>query len=166
MISAVGEASERGFSWRELRQRFRAVWKLDLSPAAVGAGVALGVFIGCSPFLGLHTVLIFALAALLRINPWVALLSSQISLPPLFVVIAAAEVGVGEWVRFGRASLPKVIDAATFAHWLWTHAFVSWLLGSALFGGLLAAIGGAAAWLIATLIHALRRRRAGLSVPR
>jgi uncharacterized protein (DUF2062 family) len=138
---------------------------MDLSPSAVGLGVALGVFIGCTPFLGLHTVMVFALAAVLRINPWVALLGSQVSFGPLFLGIAAAEVWVGEWVRFGHALLPKVVDAAGFAQWLWSHALASWMLGSGLLGGLLAVAGGVIAWLIASLVHALHRRSSSLSAP-
>jgi uncharacterized protein (DUF2062 family) len=152
------EPPAKGLSWRNFRQRLRALWKMDLSPVAVGLGVGLGIFVGCSPFIGLHTLMIFGLAALLRINPWVALLSSQISLPPLFLGIAAAEVWVGEWIRFGHASLPKISDATAFAQWLWSHALGSWLLGSGLLGGLFAVAGGVLAWLIAMLVHALHRR--------
>jgi uncharacterized protein (DUF2062 family) len=154
----MGESLAKHLSWANFRQRLRALWKMDLSPVAVGLGVGLGIFVGCSPFIGLHTLMVFTLAALLRINPWVALLSSQISLPPLFLGIAAGEVWVGEWIRFGHASLPKIADATAFAEWLWRHALGSWLIGSLLLGGLLALVGGLIAWLIALVVHALHRR--------
>ena len=128
----------------------------DSRPAALAAAVALGIFLGCSPFYGLQTVLVFALAAALRLNPVAAFLGSQVSFPPLGVALVGAEVALGEWLRYGRWSAPKGQVGAAWIHWLWHHALVSWALGSALLGSALAALGGLLVWALLVFFRAWR----------
>jgi len=79
---------------------FKKFWNEDViksqEPAhKKAAAIALGVFIGISPFWGLHTLLVFTLAAVLRLNKVIAFLFSNISIPPLIPVIIYASFQAG-----------------------------------------------------------------------
>lgn len=79
--------------YRQLRDKgFKRFWKEDIiksdEPAhKKAAAVALGVFVGMSPFWGLHTLLVFLLAAIFKLNKVIAFIFSNISIPPLIPVI-------------------------------------------------------------------------------
>lgn len=59
------------------------------------AAIALGIFIGLSPFWGFQTILLFALAALFRLNKVIAFLTSNVSFPPFipFIIYASLKIG-------------------------------------------------------------------------
>lgn len=59
------------------------------------AAIALGVFIGLSPFWGFQTVLLFTFAALFRLNKVIAYLASNVSFPPFipFIVYGSLQMG-------------------------------------------------------------------------
>lgn len=65
------------------------------SPKKKALSIALGVFIGLSPFWGFHTFLILFLAVTFRLNKVIAFASSNVSLPPFipFVVLAGLKTG-------------------------------------------------------------------------
>lgn len=60
--------------------------------------IALGVFIGLSPFWGFHTVLVIFLAILLKLNKVIAFAFSNISLPPFIPFVFLASLQTGNWV--------------------------------------------------------------------
>ena len=57
--------------------------------------IALGVFIGLSPFWGFHTIIVIFLAILLKLNKAIAFAFSNVSLPPFipFVLYASSKMG-------------------------------------------------------------------------
>ncbi|MGE4513659.1 MAG: DUF2062 domain-containing protein, partial [Chryseobacterium sp.] len=57
--------------------------------------VALGVFIGFSPFWGFHTLLTISLAVLFKLNKVLAFVASNVSLPPFipFIIVASLFLG-------------------------------------------------------------------------
>ncbi len=142
------------------RHKLRETLHGDTRPVAIATAVALGIFLGCSPFYGVQTFLVFGFAALFRLNPFAAFLGSQISILPLGLGIMGAEVAVGEWFRYGHWAFPKLMGAAETAKYLWGHALYSWAIGSALLGGALAAAGGLLAWGLLVFFRSLRRRPA------
>ena len=87
--------------YRDFRKKgLRRFWKEDVlksdEPAYKKAGaISLGIFVGISPFWGLHTLLVFSLAATFRLNKVLAFLFSNISIPPLipFIVYASYQMG-------------------------------------------------------------------------
>ncbi|RKS53146.1 uncharacterized protein (DUF2062 family) [Gillisia mitskevichiae] len=79
---------------------FKKFWNEDVlknqEPAhKKAAAIALGVFVGISPFWGLHTLLVFILAASFKLNKVIAFLFSNISIPPLIPIIIYASYQVG-----------------------------------------------------------------------
>ena len=67
-----------GNQWRQSRWYKRFV-KLQASPHAIAGGMALGMFIGMSPFFGLHVISAVGLAALFKWSKISALIGVQIT---------------------------------------------------------------------------------------
>ncbi|MFD1095969.1 DUF2062 domain-containing protein [Salegentibacter chungangensis] len=90
--------------YRDFKKKgFARFWKENIiksqeTPHKKAAAIALGVFVGISPFWGLHTLLVFSLAALFRLNKVVAFLFSNISIPPLIPVIIYASYQAGSLI--------------------------------------------------------------------
>ena len=79
---------------------FKRFWNEDIiksqePPHKKAAAIALGIFVGISPFWGIHTLLVFTLAAVFRLNKVIAFLFSNISIPPLipFIIYASYQAG-------------------------------------------------------------------------
>ena len=87
--------------YRQFRDKgFKRFWKENIiksdEPAHKKAtAVALGVFVGISPFWGLHTLIVFLLAAVFNLNKVIAFVFSNISIPPLIPVIIYASYQAG-----------------------------------------------------------------------
>jgi uncharacterized protein (DUF2062 family) len=65
------------------------------SPKKKALSIALGIFIGLSPFWGFHTIIVIFLAILLNLNKAIAFTLSNVSLPPFipFVLYASSKMG-------------------------------------------------------------------------
>ncbi|WP_433765068.1 DUF2062 domain-containing protein [Flavobacterium ginsenosidimutans] len=74
------------------------------------AAIALGIFIGLSPFWGFQTVLLFTFAALFRLNKVIAYLTSNVSFPPFIPFIIYASLQVGS--IFVSSDAPLVLDSS------------------------------------------------------
>ena len=85
-----------------LKARFIGLWKSNSSPHEIALGVALGVFIGITPFYGLHILMAFVAAiAIKRINKVAIFLGTSISLPVTIPFITWAGYGIGRRVLGG-----------------------------------------------------------------
>lgn len=74
------------------------------------AAIALGIFIGLSPFWGFQTILLFTFAALFRLNKVIAYLTSNVSFPPFIPFIIYASLKVGS--VFVSSDAPLVLDSS------------------------------------------------------
>ncbi|WP_104734947.1 DUF2062 domain-containing protein [Hanstruepera ponticola] len=63
-----------------------------------GLSIALGVFIGLSPFWGFHTVIVIFLAIFFRLNKAIAFAFSNVSLPPFIPFILYASFEFGQYI--------------------------------------------------------------------
>lgn len=72
------------------------------------SSIALGVFIGISPFWGFQTVLVFFLAVILRLNKVLAFAFSNISIPPLIPVIIFFSLKTGAIFIHGNVTLEAI----------------------------------------------------------
>ena len=70
----------------------------DDSPKKKALSIALGLFVGLSPFWGLHTLLVFGAAFLFRLNKAIAFAFSNISLPPFIPFVLYFGVQTGVWI--------------------------------------------------------------------
>lgn len=119
--------------------------KSHTSPARLALATGLGVFIGCTPFFGLHAFIALGASALLRLNLVAMVVGTNISIPPLvpFLLIGSVYVG-SQWlgVPLGDGILPH---------------FYQWLAGSFVLGAGLGTWIGLITFTVSWLSH--RRRR-------
>src|SRR5207253_6468406 len=98
---------------------------IDDTPERTAAAFALGVFIGFSPFLGLHTVLGIALAFLLNLNRVAVLLGVYTNLPwflgPYYAVatMAGAKIMGRPVPRGFQAQVAALFDESLFQTAFW-----------------------------------------------
>ncbi|MET3038019.1 DUF2062 domain-containing protein [Chryseobacterium sp. NRRL B-14859] len=71
------------------------VLESDGSNRTKAFSIALGVFIGLSPFWGFQTLLVISLSVLFKLNKVLAFVASNISLPPFIPFIIAASLFLG-----------------------------------------------------------------------
>jgi uncharacterized protein (DUF2062 family)/trans-aconitate methyltransferase len=136
---------------REIRDLLYKMRTEGLSPGKQAAAVALGVFIGCSPFYGLHLALCILLARLFRLNAGLAYLAAHVSLPGIGPFLLLAELETGRRLR-GQSYLH--IHVADLKAMGIRQVGADLLLGSAVIGTALAILFGWLAWWLA------RRRQA------
>lgn len=126
------------------RKGFKRFWGENIiksqEPAhKKAAAIALGVFVGISPFWGLHTLLVFSFAAIFNLNKVVAFLFSNISIPPLIPVIIYASYQAGSLLTgqgiIGELSPASFGSSTEVLQGLWLY-----LVGSLALAGIVAVL--------------------------
>lgn len=129
--------------WVLLRQSLDSLRREHASPEQIGWAVGVGVWVGCSPFLGLHMLLALGLATLLRLNRLAVVLGTQISMPPLTPLLLLGNAQLGAWILTGQGmTLTLEQIRSTPARVLAETLFWRLLVGGAVIGGVLAAVLG------------------------
>ena len=124
--------------WLRTRDLWTRAKREHSTPREVGWSVAVGVFCGCTPFIGFHMWIALGLATALRLNRLWAFLGSRISTNVLFAWIAFSEIQLAHRLRTG-AWMP--LEPANVLDHAW-QLFGDWLLGALLVGPALAALLG------------------------
>jgi uncharacterized protein len=93
------------FSWRRFRERVTAVFHLDEEPSRLAMGLAVGVFIGVTPFFFLHTLLAIGVALVFRLNMAATITGAWINLPWFAPFVYAFCLELGEAVLSGDVRL-------------------------------------------------------------
>ncbi|MBI4610622.1 MAG: DUF2062 domain-containing protein [Candidatus Rokubacteria bacterium] len=95
-------------SWKGLKARLLAVLHLDDAPWKIALGLAVGVFISCTPFYGLHTVMAIAAAFLLRLNKASTVTGAWLNLPWFAPFLYGLSLKVGELILSGGRGLEAI----------------------------------------------------------
>lgn len=145
-----GRQIRRAWDPRRIANSMRGGWSRirggNLSPGRIARSVAIGVFIGCSPFFGLHSLLCVALCLPLRADPLIAYVASNISLPPLIPLLLSSEIQVGSWLLRGEGA---ALSWSSSAELDWRELSASLLVGSACVATLAAALSFGISWWLA-----------------
>jgi uncharacterized protein (DUF2062 family) len=106
---------------RTLKYHWLKLRRLQGDPQKLALGAALGVFIGVTPTIPFHTVLVLSLAPLLRISVVAAYMGIWISNPVTWVpqYILAYEVGRHLLFRGEPLLIPDRADLSAFLDLLW-----------------------------------------------
>jgi uncharacterized protein len=166
-------------SWRRLRERATHVLHLDEEPSRLAAGVATGVFIGVTPFYGLHTLLALGAAYVFRLNKAATIMGAWLNLPwfaPFvygFCLRFGEAVLTGDWSGFSLASMHGLAESAgaylragpretadNLWHLVWSMLFVAskpLFVGTTLVGLVLAVV---AYFITLEAVRDVRRLRA------
>ncbi len=97
---------------RQFKIRLRQVLAVKEPPRRIAAAFAVGVFIGMSPFLGIHTLLGLALAWQLKLNKFVTLIGVYVTNPWTIVPIYS----FGTWVGVKVMGIDNIIPVVDWSH--------------------------------------------------
>ena len=107
------------------RALLRKVLALNDSPHAIALGVAIGIFVGLTPTVGIQTILIlglvFATRKFMYFNATAAMASTYVSNPVTMVPMYYG------WYRIGAWFYPSSLTAAEFEQLLQFEGFSGWL---------------------------------------
>jgi len=121
------------------------------SNAKLAKSFALGFFIGVSPIWGWQIVTTLALAHVLKLNKFVAVTASNISLPPMLPFVIFLSYIIGHWVL--GVNEPAMNFSSGLGFQGITENLVQYLIGSLILGILLAAILGPLSYLLLYLFR-------------
>lgn len=118
-------------------------WRLSLA-------VGLGLFLGIAPLWGFQTLATAVAAHWLRLNKAIAVLASNISIPPVLPFILYAALALGHWMFTGKLVdfTAKEMTKALVLDYLW-----HWFIGSLVLASIVAAIGIGTTYTFARLSH-------------
>ena len=131
----------------------------ELTPARAAASVAVGLAVGVTPLYGLHFWIVVAVCVPLRLDAALAYLAANISLPFVIPFILLAEVELGSLVRTGHALGVTAADAKARA---FGELAKEVAVGTLVLAPMMAVLGGAVTWGVAT-VSARRARRKSLT---
>jgi uncharacterized protein (DUF2062 family) len=122
------------------------------SPREIALAVGLGLFCGIAPIWGYQMLAAAALAHFLRLNKAIALLASNISIPPVIPFILYGGLALGHWFFTGHA---LDFSAQQMTRSLALKYLAEWCVGSVTLGALVALMGTVTTYGVARL---MRRR--------
>lgn len=99
---------ERGISTLGLRDKLREVVRTKDSPRKIATSFAVGVFIGMSPLLGLHTALGLAVAWGFRLNKIVTIIGVYVTNPWTIVPLYTFATWVGARLLGINGIIPRI----------------------------------------------------------
>lgn len=126
---------------RPIKEILAGIFTLDDAAWRISLGLSVGLFIGISPFWGLHTLLAFAAAYVFRLNKVTTITGSMFVHPVFipFIYIPAYELGKIILVRLGmKDEWPTIVWTIEGMKRGASGAFLAILLGSVLVGLLVA----------------------------
>ncbi|WBV54922.1 DUF2062 domain-containing protein [Chryseobacterium daecheongense] len=125
------------------------VLESDGSNRTKAFSVALGVFIGLSPFWGFQTLLVISLSVLFKLNKVLAFVASNISLPPLIPFIIAISLFIGAPFVHGESNVFN--QELNFD--LVKNNLLQYVIGSMILASTASAISGAAVYLFLNKVN-------------
>ena len=90
------------------KDKFKSILTIKESPHRIALAFALGVFLGISPFLGLHYIAAILLALLFRLNKLVAVIGVSVNNPWTIVPISTFCVWIGAKIIGIKKVLPEI----------------------------------------------------------
>ncbi|MDC8105708.1 DUF2062 domain-containing protein [Chryseobacterium sp. PTM-20240506] len=125
------------------------VLESDGSNRTKAFSVALGVFIGLSPFWGFQTLLVISLSVLFKLNKVLAFVASNISLPPFIPFIIAISLFIGAPFVHGESNVFN--QELNFD--LVKNNLLQYVIGSMILASITSAISGAAVYLFLNKVN-------------
>jgi uncharacterized protein (DUF2062 family) len=150
---------------RRLAQRLLTLLHLDDSPQRIALALAVGVFISCTPFLGLQTLLAILFATVFRLHRAATITGVWFNLPWFAPFVYGLALTVGRWLVPDEngardAWLAWVIEHPAHLAWhdlitLLEELSVPLLVGTTVVG----LVAGLLTYLVAFGVITARRRR-------
>ena len=88
--------------WMSMGRRLKDVLHLsETPPRRLAASLAIGIFISCTPFYGLHTLMAIGAAHLFRVNKVATVTGAWLNLPWFAPFVYGVSVKVGDFILTG-----------------------------------------------------------------
>jgi len=136
--------SLRKKSFREVIDEY--IINSEDSNSKISLSMAVGMFTGVLPIWGWQMVTAFGIAHFFRLNKFVTVLASNISLPPILPVILYLSYLTGGWI-LGAGGTSVEYSSGFGLQWIKDN-LIQYLLGSVIFGFILAVVVGSLTYLI------------------
>jgi glycosyltransferase involved in cell wall biosynthesis len=137
----------RGLRKKSLKEFIREyILDSDDSNLNLALSVALGAFCGVLPIWGWQMLAAMALASLFRLNKFISLAASNISIPPLIPLIIFLSYLAGGWTLGTETN--TVFYTSGFRMDWFKHNIAQYLVGSLVFGSVLAITMGSFTYLL------------------
>ncbi|PIF32152.1 glycosyltransferase involved in cell wall biosynthesis [Flavobacterium sp. 9] len=118
------------------------------------AAIALGIFIGISPFWGFQTILLFTFAALFKLNKVIAYLASNVSFPPFIPFVIYGSLKMGSY--FVSNDAPLILDSSITLDDIQKNA-TQYIVGSLILASVLALSVGLISYLLLTAFSSKKK---------
>lgn len=152
VLNALLYIKPRDFFRRAKKKGFKKFFLEDILESSdsnfkKSAAIALGIFIGISPFWGFQTVLLFTFAALFRLNKVIAYLASNVSFPPFIPFVIYGSLKMGSY--FVSNDAPLILDSSVTLNDIQKNA-TQYIVGSLILASVLALTFGLISYLLLT----------------
>lgn len=152
VLNALLYIKPRDFFRRAKKKGFKKFFLEDILESSdsnfkKSAAIALGIFIGISPFWGFQTVLLFTFAALFRLNKVIAYLASNVSFPPFIPFVIYGSLKMGSY--FVSNDAPLILDSSVTLDDIQKNA-TQYIVGSLILASVLALAFGLISYLLLT----------------
>lgn len=124
-----------------------------LSPHQIALASGLGIFIGTTPFFGLHAIIAGAFSFIFRLNAGILLLGTQISIPPIAPFLIFFSLIIGNNI-LGHEFIPSYSQISiklAYQH------FTAYLVGSIILGLSLGTLGAAIFYFISKKFQSIQK---------
>ncbi|HVU26416.1 MAG TPA: DUF2062 domain-containing protein [Verrucomicrobiae bacterium] len=119
-------------------------------PARLALAVGIGLFCGIAPLWGIQMLTTVTIAHWLRLNKAIALLASNISIPPVIPFILYGELVLGHWLCTGNTLNFSTHDISRQLIWQY---FGEWCVGSLVLATALGVLGTIATYSVARILR-------------
>jgi len=142
----------RGLRKKSIREFFNEyILNSSDSNAKLAFSIALGLFMGVTPIWGWQIITTFSLAHLLRLNKFVAVTASNISLPPMLPFVIFLSYFLGGWIMGVKTSNLHYIHGLGL-QWIKDN-LLQYLIGSLVLGLLLALVFGTVSYFLLAIFR-------------
>lgn len=116
---------------QKFKEKILQLLKSNATPREIALGLAIGVFVGLSPLVGLHAVLGVAFAFIFRANKLAALVGTQVSTPWALPFLIFLNLQIGTFFTTGKWQLPywNILSFQSFKDNLLAFAIGTLILG-------------------------------------
>ncbi|WP_264535731.1 DUF2062 domain-containing protein [Flavobacterium sp. N1736] len=153
VLNALLYIKPRNFFRKAKKKGFKKFFLEDIlesgdSNFKKSAAIALGVFIGISPFWGFQTILLLFFATIFKLNKVIAYMASNVSFPPFIPFVIYGSLKMGSFFVSGDA--PLILDSSITLDDIQKNA-TQYIVGSLILASVLALSSGLLSYLLLTI---------------
>lgn len=161
VLNALLYIKPRDFFRRAKKKGFKKFFLEDIlesgdSNFKKSAAIALGVFIGISPFWGFQTVLLLFFATIFKLNKVIAYMASNVSFPPFIPFVIYGSLKMGSF--FVSTDAPLILDSSLTLDDIQKNA-TQYIVGSLTLASVLALLSGIISYLLLAAFSSKKKQQ-------